>query len=444
MKRRSSGLLVVGLCLASLGCDKTEVNEAAGNGMVYFDVTADKEVKDQDITINRFRVIKATDNGSAPGSADIRDYVYIDVWATLAGETKPRIAKIGPFLVDPDGNLYNENYAPGTLVPNDTIASNIGTDINYTVTQKDGLIETEWDQVLETQTTLSSSGAVSTVKRSLIKPSEQDSTFSHIRSRTYAAAAFSRTKYVDNSAFTIKGKLGCFNKTTTAAGDSSFADKPTYYDVELGSLISDKDGTVSTTKTSTDDTSASDQILWVKWQEKWYITGVNVNTHVVRMVRERSAPFYLNRELPQRTVIAAASGTPKPSGIEAMIRACSNDVSVTTGSKVFYVAGFYSTAPTTSTTYSGFNRMVGTGIAACSGTTTVANTVALTTSYSGGTTVFTGCTGLTGTALGFTVQGGTWDGSKSSSIVSTVSDGGISGSNYLLHIDHSDIVETTF
>lgn len=445
MKRSMVWLVVAGVGLFSHSCDKTTVNEAAGNGEVYFDVVADKEVAGQDIVLNHFRVMKSTANSGAPGAANIRDYFYVDIWATLSGEKKPRIAKLGPFVADADGNLYQEDAEPGSLDYNADLAAAVGTDITYEVTAKDGLISKEYDVVAETQSTVSESGARTTTKKSLLKVSEQDGAFLNVRARSYSsAAAFSRTRYQDNSDFSLKGKLGCFNLTTTAAGDTSYDAKATWFDVELGALLGDKDGTTLSSKTATDDSSASDQILWVKWSENWYVTGLNVNTHVVRMVRERSAPFYLNRELPKRVITTAAGGAPSPSGIEKMIRACSNAVEVTTGSKVFHLAGLL-VGSDTSTTYSKFFRSIGSdaGTPHCAATKTVADTVALTTGYTAGTTVFAGCTGLNGTSIGLSIQGGTWNGTKSASTVATVSSGSVSGGT-LVGIEHSAIVETTY
>ena len=429
---------LMALGFGAAGCDRTTVNEAAGNTQTYMDVTATKEVTGQDMSINRIRVVKSTATDNAPGVASIRDDYYLDVWATLSGETKQRKNRLGPFQADADGNLYVEGNAPGTIFYNTAITAAVGTDVTYEVTAKDGLIATEWDKVVETTTTLSESGARAITKSVLIQPSVQDASLSNIRARTYATGAlFSRTRFQENKDFSLKGKLGCFNKTTAANADTSYAEKQTWYDVELGTTLSDKDGTTANTKTATDDSSAGDQILWVNWTENWYVTGINVNTKVVRIVRERSAPFYTNRELPQRVKTTAASGSSNISGVEKMIRACSNDVKVTTGSKSFQTSGFTTVS---GTTYTAFSRLTGTGASHCAGTVDpVATTVALTTGFTGGATVFTGCTTLTNATFGFTIGAGTWDGTKSGAALTSVTSSGT-----FTHLDHSAVVELTF
>ncbi|MCX6119166.1 MAG: hypothetical protein NT027_16635 [Proteobacteria bacterium] len=418
-------------------CQKTVVNEAAGNSQTILDASDKKEVTGQDLTINRIRIVRASPSDSAPGVASIRDLFYVDVWGTLSGETLSRKSTIGPFQADPDGNLYAEGAEPGTILYNSSIAAAVGTDISYTITAKDGLIVTEWDKVVEQTTTLSDTAATSTVKNTLVSVSSQDATFTNIRARTYATSAlFTRNRYQDNSDFSLKGKLGCFNKTTAASGDTSYAEKPTFYDVELGATLSDTDGVISTTKAASGDASASDQILRVLWKENWYVTGVNINTRTIRIVRERSAPFYMNRELPKRTIAVSASGASAISGMETMIRSCSNAVETTTGSMTFQTAGF--TVSSGATTYTNFNRLNGTGASHCAGTKSVATTVALTTAFSGGATVFAGCGGLTNSTFGLVVGAGTWNGTYSASTISSVTSGTFT------FLDHSAIVDVVY
>ena len=156
------------------------------------------------------------------------------------------------------------------------------------------------------------------------------------------------------------------------------------------------------------------------------------------MVRERSAPFYIGRELPQRVISTAAGGASSVSGMETLIRACSTDVEVATGTKTFTLAGLTASAGSTTP---GFTKTNGTGSSYCAAAKTVATTVALTTGFTAGVSGFTGCnSSLSGTTLGATVTAGTWDGTKSGATISST--GSFTGG--IFHVAHSDIVETTF
>lgn len=433
---RNLCLLVVSAGSTFTACDKTTVREAAGNATVYADVTSDKAVAGEDITINRFRIMKSTGNGTSPGAVSLRDEYYIDMWATLSGETKPRYAQQGPFFADADGNLYKEGYEPGTIAYNSDIASSVGEAISYTRTATDGLIDEEYDAALETQTVVTGTTAtpITTVTNVIIKPSAQDASFVNLRTRTYVfSVAFNRTRYENNTTGTIKGKLGCINTvTTTATSNTVLAATPTWYDVQLGNILSDKDGVTSSTTTATADGSASDQILWVKWSEKWYITGVNVNTHAVRMVRERSAPFYLNRELVGRTIAIAAGGAAAPSGFETMIRACSAAAVDGTGTTTtFKISSPATSAAGSTTNLFGFSRKLG---SAANSTCTALNSVVATTPLNAVYSCYS--TGQ----LGVNYTNGTWNGTYSAGVISSAG----AASATALHVEHSAIVETTF
>jgi hypothetical protein len=444
---RNLCLMVVGAGLTVTACDKTTVREASGNGTVYADLTADRAVAGQDITINRFRIMKSTGNGTSPGDASIRDVFYIDMWATLAGEAKPRYAKQGPFLADADGNLYAAGKEPGSIVYSSTLAGTtalggVGEAISYTRTGTDGLIDEEYDGVVETQSVVTgAAGAnITTTTKVIVKPSAQDASFVNLRTRSYAEdAIFSRTRYENNTTGTVKGKLGCMNTvTTTATANTALAATPTWYSVELGNIVSDKDGVTASTQTATADGSASDQILWVKWTENWYVTGVNVNSHVVRMVRERSAPFYLSRELVGRTIAIAAGGAAAPSGFETMIRACSLAAADGTGTTTtFKLSSPAATADTTKLT--GFSRALGSATPTCTALNSVAATVALTGAY---TAAPFSCNAnyASGTLGGLTFGLGTWNGTYSASVLPALGSGG----NTAIHVEHSAIVESTF
>ena len=81
-----------------------------------------------------------------------------------------------------------------------------------------------------------------------------------------------------------------------------------------------------------------DDELWIKWEEKWYVTGIDLKGKKLRLIRFRWAPFYTSRQLPGQD---KSDTTPLPSGLEKLVRACNITAAKTNGQfQIFAFNGY--------------------------------------------------------------------------------------------------------
>lgn len=420
----SSFLVLFGLLQAGCG-DKVTVKDAIdppapkGNATEVFDATG-AAVDGQDITINRVRVLLSTDNADSPGVASIVDEYTLEVWATLSGEAKPQYVKMVGLLADADGNLYPASNEPGKVVVNNTIGSSLtiipkDATTTYVVTATDAFVELDFPFYYElTDTTSANAGVDTTTTRTWLDPTTiASSPWAAIRNRGFSGtSSFTRKVLQENTGLATKGKVMCISKTADATANVA-ASAFSFGDVELGNILGNA-ANVDAVGGATTDVSGDDNTLWISWNDLWYITGFNVTSKTIRTVRQRSAPFYQNRELP---AVDTTDTEPKLSGIESLIRTCNATAAKTGGS--FSLASLSNSTLTVSSSNNYCQDLV-------DKITVGPKTVALNDTSFGGTCAWTG----------LPVTSGNWNGTSHSGTVTSA------GSGSILHREHSAIVAT--
>lgn len=339
----------------SFGGDSNDgLKKALGNSHPIWGFGGEKIVEELGITIFEMKLHRSSSNENSPGAASIIDQSYLEIWYKLDGDDdvvftsvndeetndagekierteeetaalhkdRRRYAKMGGFKVDKLGNLYKEGSQPGSVSYDEAYAGNLHKEgaYEYRVTPKDGLVTNRMPNYVAYSETTGDAGETITVRETIKAEDVPKSDWSNVYDYSFAATIIAgRTHYQSNTKGKVKAKLGCLLKTL----DDTTTEAKTYKfgEVELGATLQDSKDKYDATSVDADetDTLGSDDKLWIQWSENYYISGLNISSGKLRLVRHRSAPFYQNRELPG---VDDDVDDPKLSGMDALVRAC--------------------------------------------------------------------------------------------------------------------------
>lgn len=336
------------------GLTKSEENKT-GNAFTVLNFSGEKTVEELGITIRRLKVWKSKDNDDFAGTSTEIDNYNIEIWFDLEGDNekalenasdnekengsqseeeklnddkKYRYKLISNLRANENGNLYAAEAEPGTtfyMTPSVTPLTSEGI-LSYTVTEEDGLISEKFPAINVYSEVTGASGSEITIKELLKAHEVDDSSWSSVYKYSMDAQIVSRVRYEQNEGFKTTEKLGCLIKNSK---NGSLIEKTFLFDdVELGTLLQNSKDDLDSSSTPDLEKLGDDDELWIKWNEAWYITGLNLKSKSLRVMRSRYAPFYTARELPG---VDSSDSKPSPSGFEALIKAC-NKKAGTSGS----------------------------------------------------------------------------------------------------------------
>ena len=352
MLRYGLMLCLTALLSSLLSCgDNVSIKDASGNAMLVVDARPAVAVDNEGITINQVRVWKSTPNDQAPGVYSAIDDYTIEIWATLEGEAQSRYYRKSGFIADVDGNLFAPALSPGQIKYHDRAnAAILETPASYTITASDPFIGLETSAGINLTKTAVSGTATSTTEVLADPALITQTPWTEIKYREYTQTLFQRARQEKNVDLALKAKMGCM--TVTKGVDGSVAPGSyQFQDVELGNAVRMGSQTVFVDSGATGvvaaDTSGDDNFLVLEWQEAWYLTGLNVTTRRIRMVRERWVPFYHRRELPG---VDRSNDAPLLSGMETLVRSCNASAESTGAFRLVYMrpsaVGFSATLST--------------------------------------------------------------------------------------------------
>lgn len=327
--------------ITGCGDDGNDLGSDLANASKVMEFNGDKVVDSLGMTIKKLKVWKTRDNSKASGVSSVVSIHTIEIWYTLMNDgvsfgvekkekdleendkkdsqTALRYAQFSGLLSDDKGNLYFEQSEPGTVVYETPsgVSNSLTEDglFAYTRESENGLVSEKFPP-----NTLFSRSIGNKITREVIEaPNIEGSPWGAIYKYSFGGSAQigKRDYYESNEKLKVKGKAGCLYQTGTSGG----LKKEDFYfaDVELGNLIHHTKNRDVATSVSDDSTLGDDDVLWVKWNEYWYLTGVNYKTKTFRMIRLRVAPVYTGRELPG---VDSSDDSPKLSSYDRFIRSC--------------------------------------------------------------------------------------------------------------------------
>jgi hypothetical protein len=313
------------------------LSEAAAK--ILWDIKKEIPMAGLGITLVQARAWKSFSRENAPTVLS-DDHAWLELWYRIDDEMVVRYFHSGALLLDADGTLYHPDRPPGIKTTQafyaptkDLTAPNKEFFVSE-VKKPDALVEIFPVVAIETLTR----GAVT-------DPSYQEVIYDVSDPNTVPGTPWekvknmgawngdtnllTRTVYVNQDG-NQKGKLGCsFSKITTNSWPQKKSFK--FSDVELGYYID-----VSGNNANNTIANRADDTWIVPWEETWAVTGINLTTKQVRIVRQKRAPIYTERTL--KANIDETS--PQISGFEQHLRSC-NESAESQGS-VFSLWGFNS------------------------------------------------------------------------------------------------------
>lgn len=328
MRRLSKGVLI--FCLgAAAACDDTDKDleedtkaqdaaayaaEQARNSVSYsdngrandasmteiYDIEEEIENSTLGITFTRIRISTTNAPNYSPTNPEAADKVYIETWYELASESGTQFVNTSfAYSVDDDGWLYYKSLIPGTVLKQS--ASSDSPDAEYqtfTVTAPDTLLTSNYAVKL-------TSGLSSSIRSATGYP------WGGLADKTGISFA-SSTEFVVNDNNTTKGNMGCYYYNgTTSTGGYHFAE------VEAGHLdyVPYASGGSAIAR--------DDNETVIAYDHTWHITGINLNTGKLRIMKKSLARLYQGRQMPG-TFTANSTTAPTISGIESLIRSCND------------------------------------------------------------------------------------------------------------------------
>lgn len=362
-------------CGGDEGVTGSDVSGRVANASLVMEFVGTQEFTDLGFTLKKMRVWKSRANNEASGAIDKIDSFAVEMWyqleqdkelaaknapasegdsaALLEGEEDEfkytRYQVMDKLRATDDGFIFPETSEPGVTV--ETIPTGLGDRLtedglfSYTRNETDGLINAKYPAHMIYNEVTGETGSTIT-KKQIIKANEiADSGWENRYAYQLSGSIDSRTRYEKNADFATKGKLGCLVKPVSDA--DVFEDKTFIFgEVELGDIIRDSSGAETSANVEDAETLGDDDELWVPWSESWYLTGLNWQTKTVRILRNRTAPFYMARELPG---VDSGDDTGKPSSINTLVKSCNDAAKSTAGSWQFIGFNSFGTSATLTT-----------------------------------------------------------------------------------------------
>ena len=323
IRKMYSKSMSVYLALATsilVSCGKVQVKSTGGNAILVLDSTKDITITDQELTLKRLRIWKSAPNNVGPGVVSLVDSYVAEIWFRAVGDENDQYTIISDLQSDSNGDLFPSTNRPGKVY------SEVGSDNNvytYTVTAQDGFI---------TQKYIVPSEYSSTLNFSVTNPKTNSTKFKSITelgvsewanlyrySFSSGGLIFSRMRLVENTTGLSTKAVCAVTKFTTATSISNTTIAAATNKLDLGSYIDTaSDNQLGSTDANGKTNERSDDKLYIRYFEDWYVTGLNVNSRSVRTMRARAAGIYNSRHLKADS----SATTPAESGYNKLIREC--------------------------------------------------------------------------------------------------------------------------